>query len=88
MGIHWTELVVVAFVALLIFGPKRLPEIGGAVGKTYREFKKSLGEVVDLTTRETTREIAPPEHQRLPTTPNGDVDLADRVIRDTTPSRA
>jgi len=34
MGIHWTELVVVAFVALLIFGPKRLPEIGGAVGRT------------------------------------------------------
>ena len=49
MGIHWTELVVVAFVALLIFGPKRLPEIGGAVGRTYREFKKSLGEVADLT---------------------------------------
>jgi sec-independent protein translocase protein TatA len=87
MGIHWTELVVVAFVALLIFGPKRLPEIGGAVGRTYREFKKSLGEVADLTTRETTREIALPEHQGLSTTPNGDVDLADRVIRDTARSR-
>lgn len=84
MGIHWTELVVVGFVALLIFGPKRLPEIGGAVGRTYREFKKSLGEVADLTTRE----IAPPEHQRLPPIPNGDADLADRVTRDTAPSRA
>ena len=47
MGIHWTELVVVAFVALLIFGPKRLPEIGGAVGRTYREFRKSLGGIKD-----------------------------------------
>jgi sec-independent protein translocase protein TatA len=57
MGIHWTELIVVAFVALLIFGPKRLPEIGGAVGRTYREFKKSLGEVAELATSE----LAPPD---------------------------
>ena len=52
MGIHWTELIVVAFVALLIFGPKRLPEIGGAVGRTYREFRKSLGEISELATSE------------------------------------
>jgi sec-independent protein translocase protein TatA len=45
MGIHWTELVIVGFVALLIFGPKRLPEIGAAVGRTYREFKKSLDDM-------------------------------------------
>jgi sec-independent protein translocase protein TatA len=54
MGIHWTELIVVAFVALLIFGPKRLPEIGGAVGRTYREFRKSLGEVSELATNDLT----------------------------------
>jgi sec-independent protein translocase protein TatA len=59
MGIHWTELIVVAFVALLIFGPKRLPEIGGAVGRTYREFKRSLGEISELATKE----LAAPEHQ-------------------------
>jgi len=59
MGIHWTELIVVAFVALLIFGPKRLPEIGGAVGRTYREFKKSLGEVSELATKE----LVAPERQ-------------------------
>jgi len=32
-------------VALLFFGPKRLPEIGGAVGRAYTEFKKSLADV-------------------------------------------
>ena len=31
-------------VALLIFGPRRLPELGGAVGKTIREFQKSMHE--------------------------------------------
>jgi sec-independent protein translocase protein TatA len=45
MGIHWTELLVISVIALLIFGPKRLPEMGSAIGKTYQEFKKSLREV-------------------------------------------
>ena len=45
MGIHWTELLIVSVIALLIFGPKRLPEMGSAIGKTYKEFKKSLSEV-------------------------------------------
>jgi len=45
MGVHWTDLIIVAFIALLIFGPKRLPEIGSAMGRTYREFRKSLGEI-------------------------------------------
>jgi sec-independent protein translocase protein TatA len=83
MGIHWTELIVVAFVALLIFGPKRLPEIGGAVGRTYREFRKSLGEVAELATSE----LAPPERQVLPATPLREVDSAERNIRDAAPSR-
>ena len=38
----------VAFVALLIFGPKRLPEMGSAVGKTFTAFKKSLSEIADV----------------------------------------
>jgi sec-independent protein translocase protein TatA len=52
MGIHWTELLIVSVVALLIFGPKRLPEMGSAIGKTYKEFKKSLSEVAVSATTE------------------------------------
>jgi len=52
MGVHWTDLIIVAFIALLIFGPKRLPEIGSAMGRTYREFRKSLGEMSELTTND------------------------------------
>ena len=83
MGIHWTELIVVAFVALLIFGPKRLPEIGGAVGRTYREFKKSLGEVSELATKE----LAAPESQ-LAAAPVTETDPAARSIRDGAPARS
>jgi sec-independent protein translocase protein TatA len=35
-------LVVILVVALLIFGPKRLPEIGRSLGKGMREFKDSI----------------------------------------------
>ncbi len=36
------ELIVLAIVLLLIFGPKRLPEIGKSMGKGMREFKQSV----------------------------------------------
>jgi sec-independent protein translocase protein TatA len=36
------EIILVLIVALLVFGPKRLPEMGKSVGKSMREFKDSL----------------------------------------------
>jgi sec-independent protein translocase protein TatA len=36
------EIILVLIVALLLFGPKRLPEMGKSVGKSMREFKDSL----------------------------------------------
>ena len=42
MGLHWPELVVVLLIAALLFGAKRLPEMGSAVGKTIKEFQKSM----------------------------------------------
>jgi sec-independent protein translocase protein TatA len=61
MGIHWTELLIISVVALLVFGPKRLPEMGSAIGKTYKEFKKSLSEVAASATTEvaTSAQITP-----------------------------
>jgi sec-independent protein translocase protein TatA len=35
-------LIVILVVALLVFGPKRLPEIGHSLGKGMREFKESI----------------------------------------------
>jgi sec-independent protein translocase protein TatA len=45
MGFHWPELFVVGVIALLIFGPRRLPEMGNALGRALSEFKKSMNEV-------------------------------------------
>jgi sec-independent protein translocase protein TatA len=39
------ELVLIFVIALLVFGPKKLPEIGRSVGKALREFKKTSEEI-------------------------------------------
>ena len=40
-----TELILIVVIALLVFGPKKLPEIGRSVGKALREFKKTSEEI-------------------------------------------
>ncbi len=44
-GFHAPELIIILVVALLIFGPKRLPEMGAGVGKFIREFRKGVNEI-------------------------------------------
>jgi len=39
------ELILIFVIALLVFGPKKLPEIGRSVGKAMREFKKTSEEI-------------------------------------------
>jgi sec-independent protein translocase protein TatA len=41
-NIGWTEGLLLAFLFLLLFGARRLPEIGQSLGKGIREFKRSL----------------------------------------------
>jgi len=41
-GLGAPELVIIGIVAVLVFGPKRIPELGGALGKTLRNFKGEL----------------------------------------------
>jgi len=41
-GIGWPEIVVILIIALIVFGPKRLPEMGRSLGRGIREFRGSL----------------------------------------------
>ena len=43
-GLQPTHLIIILVVALLIFGPSRLPEIGKALGKTIKEFQSGIKE--------------------------------------------
>ncbi len=44
-GLHMPELIIILVVALLIFGPKKLPEMGSSIGKSIKEFRKGMNEL-------------------------------------------
>jgi sec-independent protein translocase protein TatA len=59
-GIGIWEILILLLVVLLVFGPKRLPEMGRSLGKGMREFKESIsGNDVDDEVRR--QELPPPE---------------------------
>ena len=46
------ELVIVLVIALLVIGPRRLPEMGNSLGKTIREFRKASSDMTDAVSLE------------------------------------
>lgn len=44
-SIGFPELLVILTIALLIFGPKKLPEVGKSIGKALREFRRTSDEI-------------------------------------------
>ncbi|TLS35284.1 twin-arginine translocase TatA/TatE family subunit [Pseudalkalibacillus caeni] len=47
MGLGAGSIVIISIVALIIFGPKKLPELGKAAGNTLREFKNATKGLAD-----------------------------------------
>ena len=62
LGIGPGELVIVLLIALLVLGPKKLPEVGRSLGKGLREFKEGMNEddVADAATAEEDVRDLPP----------------------------
>jgi len=54
------ELILILVVALIVFGPKRLPEIGRTVGKAMREFRKATQDIREEFTGTLEAEDEPP----------------------------
>jgi TatA/E family protein of Tat protein translocase len=44
-SIGFPELMIILIIALLVFGPKKLPEVGRSIGKAMREFRKTSDEI-------------------------------------------
>ena len=69
MQFHWFYIVGLLVIVLIIFGPGRLPELGGAVGKAMREFRKATSEL--------TNEVTSAVHATPAATPTPPVVTAD-----------
>ena len=50
---HWYVLVIVLAIVLIVYGPGKLPEVGGAIGKAMREFRKASTDLQDDIKRST-----------------------------------
>ena len=83
-GIGIWELLILLLVLLLVFGPKRLPEMGRQLGKGMREFKESVSgkddddrvdEMAELPPAEPSTPATPPR-ERDPVTPSHRGDTA------------
>jgi sec-independent protein translocase protein TatA len=62
-GLGMPELIIIMVIVLLIFGAGKLPEIGGAIGKAIKGFKKSVREPdeIDITPKDEKKEETPPQ---------------------------
>ena len=49
-SVGWNELIVILVIVLIIFGPRRLPELAEAMGKSIRKFKQASREVEEEVT--------------------------------------
>ena len=56
MGLKWTEILLIGFALVLLFGTTRLPQLGQSLGSAIRNLKKGLNEIDE----------GPVEHEAVP----------------------
>lgn len=64
-NLGFMEILLILVVVLLLFGARRLPEIGASFGKSIKEFKKGISDV-DRSIQEETRQQSLPPRQAEP----------------------
>ena len=92
-GFHVWDLLIVLLIALLIFGPRKLPEIGGAIGKSIREFQKAsreeerskapepVSQPQPPAARSASLELPPAQVSRAANDPDGEIGDQDEAVQ-------
>ncbi len=82
-----TELIVILIVALIVVGPKKLPELARALGRGFAEFKRAVNDARDMLNVEIMHDTAPKafdqkvlsgsqaDHEKEETLPSQDTNL-------------
>ena len=81
MNLGFSEMVFLFLLALIIFGPKKMPEIGRQIGRALNEFKRASNEfkaqieteIANLERESTTPQILPPSEPPVNAVPSGSV---------------
>jgi len=81
-GIGWTEILVILVVALLLLGPKRLPELAKGLGRGLRDFRKAMSGL-DM---DEPPDRTPPPPKPAPPEPPASPEPAPRIAPPATPS--
>jgi sec-independent protein translocase protein TatA len=70
---HWYVLLIILAIVLIVYGPGKLPEVGGAIGKAMREFRKQSSEFTDEIKKSTSNDSQPGPEAK----PSGEVATGD-----------
>jgi TatA/E family protein of Tat protein translocase len=68
-GIGAPELIIILIIALIVVGPGKLPDVGAALGKSIKEFRKAATDVKEATSLEPTTANAAPAQAAATATP-------------------
>lgn len=60
LGIHPGFLLILLIIVLIVFGPGRLPELGAAIGRGIREFRKESDKIIDEVKSSVSEDANPP----------------------------
>lgn len=58
MNLGWTEILLIGGIALLLFGPSKLPNLGRSLGEAIRGFKKGISEDPQQDARDVSSQIS------------------------------
>jgi sec-independent protein translocase protein TatA len=72
---RWWVILLILAIVLIVYGPGKLPEVGGAIGKAFREFRRASSDLQDEIKRSATPSPASTDASTPSAPPSGSTDV-------------